>query len=345
VLVRENLSIASSDDIRRSATPVRGIDRPSVGTIEDAAAAAMGCVGVDEHDAVAIVCNPPQRRIAEALKAAASALSDEVSLAEYPTVTRHGEEPPPDVTRTMHRATVILAPTVYSLSHTQARVAATSRGARFAGMSSLNENAFAQALPVNYRRLARRARLVAAALTAARTCRISSPAGADAIFDLGTRRALADDGDLRTPGAFGNLPAGEAYIAPVETDAHGIVIVDGAIAGYGILRNPLRIQLDGGRVVGAEGEAAEWLLATLNAGGPAGRVIAEIGVGVNPGASISGISILDEKALGTAHIAFGTNTSFGGANTAEVHVDAILRAPMISLDGRVVLDHGQLMCL
>jgi len=42
--------------------------------------------------------------------------------------------------------------------------------------------------------------------------------------------------------------------------------------------------------------------------------------------------VLDEKARGTAHVAFGTNTSFGGINDAGVCVDAVLRSPTIHLD-------------
>jgi leucyl aminopeptidase (aminopeptidase T) len=54
-------------------------------------------------------------------------------------------------------------------------------------------------------------------------------------------------------------------------------------------------------------------------------LIAEVGIGVNPSARLTGNSILDEKSLGTAHVAFGGNTGFGGANAASVHIDGIMR--------------------
>jgi leucyl aminopeptidase (aminopeptidase T) len=91
----------------------------------------------------------------------------------------------------------------------------------------------------------------------------------------------------------------------------------------------------------AEGEAADWLLTTLDAGtGQDGRAIAELGIGVNPGARVNGINILDEKALGTVHVAFGTNVSFGGVNAAAVHVDAILLKPTVSLDDEPFIRDG-----
>jgi leucyl aminopeptidase (aminopeptidase T) len=119
-------------------------------------------------------------------------------------------------------------------------------------------------------------------------------------------------------------------------------VVDGSLAGYGLLSHPLRLLLRGGRIVDASGEAADWLLRTLAAGpSDTGRTIAELGIGVNPGAHVTGANILDEKARGTAHVAFGTNVSFGGANDAEVHVDAVLLKPTMHLDGVPFIQDGE----
>jgi aminopeptidase len=47
--------------------------------------------------------------------------------------------------------------------------------------------------------------------------------------------------------------------------------------------------------------------------------------------------VVDEKALGTAHLAFGTSASFGGANQAGVHIDGVIRQPTIQLDDEAPL--------
>jgi leucyl aminopeptidase (aminopeptidase T) len=60
---------------------------------------------------------------------------------------------------------------------------------------------------------ARRSRAVAELLTRSRRARITCPLGTDLQVELGARAGIADDGDLRARGAFGNLPCGEAYIA------------------------------------------------------------------------------------------------------------------------------------
>lgn len=254
-------------------------------------------------------------------------------LLEYPALSRDGEEPPATVAEAMLEASVVFALTSHSLSHTRARLAATARGARVAGMSGLTEGTFAEALPIDYALLRARSSELAARLTSADSCRIASVAGTELTLSLAGRSAVSDDGQLQVPGAFGNLPAGEAYIAPLETIGTGTVVFDGALADYGLLREPLKVQLEAGRAIAAEGEAADWLLATLDGGGEHGRSIAELGIGSNPGARLCGLIAIDEKAAGTAHLAFGTSASFGGANQAAVHLDGILRQPTIELDG------------
>jgi leucyl aminopeptidase (aminopeptidase T) len=85
------------------------------------------------------------------------------------------------------------------------------------------------------------------------------------------------------------------------------------------------------------------LLKTLQAGGENGRTIAELGIGTNPGATITGAILEDEKAEGTVHFAFGTNTGIGGANQASVHIDGLVRDAMVELDGRAILRDGRLL--
>lgn len=67
----------------------------------------------------------------------------------------------------------------------------------------------------------------------------------------------------------------------------------------------------------------------------------ELGIGTNKAAILNGIILEDEKVYGTVHIAFGTNTSFGGTNKADCHMDGIILKPTLYLDGRKIIDHGE----
>ena len=306
-----------------------------------AAEAAADCLGVGARDKVLVLCNARERPTADLLADAARSRARSVRLLEYPTLSRNGEAPPDHVAGAMLDASVIFAATTYSISHTRARLAATAEGARIASMHGFTE-AFARAMSVDYGLLRSSGARLAAALSAAARCRITSAAGTDVNLSVRRRSATADDGNLQAPGAFGNLPAGEAYIAPLETIGDGSIVFDGALADYGLLRGPVHVRLEAGRAADAHGEAADWLLSTLDAGGQHGRAIAEIGIGTNPSAELCGLVAIDEKVLGTAHLAFGTSASFGGVNQADVHIDGMLRAPTIELDGEVLLDRGRL---
>lgn len=310
--------------------------------ITGAAAVCARRLAIAPGDRVAVVHNAPQERIATALAEAARDTGAEVVILEFEPATRHGEEPPAHVAEAMRRATAVLAPTSFSLSHTIARRTATDGGTRCATLPIITEEIFARAVPVDYAELERAGSLLAGALTAATNCRIVAPSGTDITFDLTGRVGSSDDARLDTPGSFGNLPAGEGYIAPLETRAEGVLVVDASLAGYGALARPLRIEVAAGRAVAAEGEAAEWLLAALDAGGPLGRHVAEIGIGTNPAAIVTGNILEDENVRGTVHVAFGSSAGIGGVNQASVHLDAVVRDPTIELDGRVVLDGGRL---
>lgn len=311
--------------------------------LEQAAATAVERLGVGPDDAFLVVYNEQLAEIAEAIAAAGRLRSPRVEALAFPPLSRHGEEPPLEVADALAAASAAALVTVSSLSHTLARNEASKRGARVASMPDITREAFERTLPVDYGWLERTGRALAAELGAAARCRITAPGGTDVELVLVGREGRSDDGDLRAAGAFGNLPAGEAYIAPREHEGSGTIVFDGSLGAYGLLASPLEITLEDGRMAAARGgEVADWLCATLDAGGVNGRYLAELGIGTNPAATITGKILEDEKVEGTAHIAFGTNTGIGGENQASVHIDGLIREPTIALDGRVVMRDGRL---
>jgi leucyl aminopeptidase (aminopeptidase T) len=310
--------------------------------VRESAEAALDCLGVQGGDVVAVVFNDEQRSIAEALALAANRRARAVTLLEFEATSRHGEEPPANVAEAMLAADVVLAPTSKSLSHTVARQAATQRGARIATLPTITEEIFVRALPIDYSELNRISQSVAARLTAASRARVTSPAGTDIVVTLEGREGRSDDGNLQQREAFGNLPAGEGYIAPIETSGDGMIVIDGSLAGYGRLADPVSLTVRHGRAVDASGDVGQWLMTTLEAGGEHGRSLAELGVGTNLGARLTGNVLEDEKASGTAHFAFGASQGLGGANAATVHVDGVMLDVRIELDGDTLLDDGRL---
>lgn len=312
--------------------------------LEAAGAVIIDRLAVTSRDAVLIVCNPELPHVAELVDAVAVAArrrSERVTVHDYPAGSRDGEQPPAAVAAAMRESTALVLLTRFSISHTNARMESTRGGARIASMPGVSRDTFARALPADYEQLRLAGQSLARRLTAASSCRVTTSAGTDVFLSLHGRTAIVDDGNLQAPGAFGNLPAGEAYIAPCENVASGTIVFDGSLAEWGKLKEPLTVVLEEGRIVNLEGgAAAEWLCETLDAGGSNGRVIAELGIGTNRGARVSGDVLEDEKAAGTVHFAFGNNMNMGGVNQASVHLDALVLRPHLVLDDVVILDEG-----
>lgn len=168
---------------------------------------------------------------------------------------------------------------------------------------------------------------------------ITGRAGTDLTLDVTGRRWLTDTLPMK-PGDFANYPSGEIFIAPLADGTDGVLVAD-IFVPYtveGLVDEPVRIHFEGGSVTSIEGgRAAELLQGIVDDAGPSGRVIAELGIGLNPAISPRGHVMLDEKAGRTAHVAIGNNVgSFGGTNESSIHVDCIFSEPQLEVDGRPI---------
>ncbi|MDI6894706.1 MAG: aminopeptidase [Bacillota bacterium] len=311
---------------------------------EGARVAVSQCLRVGPGESVLVVTDPDCRKVAEALWAAASAAGAEPLLLVMRARQAHGEEPPPAVAEAMKVAGVCLAPTSRSLTHTVARRQATAAGCRIASMPGITPEMMARTLAVDYRGIAALTEKVAALLDGAAEARVRTPAGTDLTLDISGRRAMRDTGLYTRPGDFGNLPAGEAYIAPGEGSARGRLVVDGSMAGVGTLDQPLVIEVVDGQADSITGGvAAARLTDLLDRVGRDARNLAELGIGTNPAARVTGNVLEDEKVLGTVHLALGANASFGGKVQVGSHLDGVLLSPDVWVDGVQIMRSGQLL--
>jgi leucyl aminopeptidase (aminopeptidase T) len=187
---------------------------------------------------------------------------------------------------------------------------------------------------------------MAARLETGRRARVTTPAGTDCTFDLQGRSWLIDDGRIDSPGAFGNLPAGEVYVAPLRDGAEGVCVIDCSIAveGLGILEHPIQLTFRQGRIVDIQGGSeADRVRQVIERAGSGADIVAELGIGTNDQARLTGRIITDEKVLGTAHVAFGHNKgSYGGDNEATIHIDGVMADASISVDGELAIERGKL---
>jgi len=195
-----------------------------------------------------------------------------------------------------------IAATTRSLSHTTTRKQATDAGIRGATMPGVTPEMLARAMAVDFEKMAARSNAIAKLLTAGTTARVSCPLGTEATFDLTGRSGIPDDGNLTDPGAFGNLPCGEGFIAPLNGEGR---IVTSSFAHPGVSHEPAVLNLRDGRLVSAERGTGPEYLRLLEAHGPLGMNLAELGVGTNERTGDAhGQCPRGREDPGTVHVAF-----------------------------------------
>jgi leucyl aminopeptidase (aminopeptidase T) len=238
---------------------------------------------------------------------------------------------------------VVLAPTVQSLSHTASRKAASEAGARIATLPGVTEEMLARVMSADMAELRRRGHAIADALNAGTEARITCDNGSDLRIGLEGRTAIPDAGELTAPAAFGNLPCGEGFISPDDRACEGTLVIDGTMAGVGIPAEPVRMTIEGGRLVAASGPEGRAYMDLLTVHGPEATTIAELGIGTNERAELTGHILEDEKLLGTAHVAFGASEAIGGRIQVPVHLDCVVLRPVVSIDGTAIVRGGELL--
>jgi leucyl aminopeptidase (aminopeptidase T) len=314
-----------------------------MGALESAALTAVrDCLGIQPHETLLVATDPPLAPLARVLVEAARPLAREVVLLEYQERELNGQEPPLPVPAAMAAVNAVLAVTSKSITHTAARRAACAAGARVATMPGITQECLIRTMNADYPAIAERTIRVAGLLSSARIAHLTSNLGTDLTLPINGITAIASTGLILNPGQWGNLPSGEAYLRPEEGKAEGVVVVDGALAGIGTVSEPVRITVKDGAAVEVEGgEDAHRFAAMLDKVGTAARNVAELGVGTNDRAVLTGKILEDEKILGTVHVAFGNNASMGGTVDVPFHVDGIILKPTLGLDGEVILRDGK----
>jgi hypothetical protein len=183
------------------------------------------------------------------------------------------------------------------------------------------------------------ARRLLAELEGTKEIHIRGRAGTDLRLRVEGRPWLSDTLPLG-PGEGHNFPSGEVFVAPLKDGTDGVLVADLTVpyTVEGLVDEPVTLRFEQGRAVSIEGGRAAQMLRELVADSGAGAdVIAELGLGLHPGLSPRGHTMLDEKAAHTAHVAIGRNTGgYGGDNEAAIHVDCIFSEPQVEADGRPV---------
>ncbi|MGB3113800.1 MAG: aminopeptidase [Candidatus Omnitrophota bacterium] len=287
-----------------------------------------------------IVTDTIKETIGRAFYGYAKEITPRAELIVIEPTREHASEPPGDVAEEMLKYDVQILVTEKSLTHTKARMAATTKGARVATMPTITEDIANRCLDIDYEALKKDSNRIYELLKGSSAIRITTEKGTDISFTVGSSEFFGKNGgSFDFPGAYGNLPEGEVSFAPETCD--GVYVVDASFADSGLLDSPLTFRVKDGRVYDISGKRSDEIKNRLNKVGPKAYVVAELGIGLNPKAKVIGNVLEDEKVRGTIHIAVGTNLSYGRDNDVPLHLDGVLTVPDIYLDDKKIMEKGR----
>lgn len=305
---------------------------------ESAKTSISSCMGAKPGEKLLILTDMEQLALAKEFVKAGNDLGVETVMVCGPVC--HSGEMPELSRAALADADVCMMITTGSFTHTKGRAEATERGCRIASMPGITEEIVEKTLGADYDEVERISRILTDKLTKAEKVRITTKAGTDLTLYCGGREGLADTGKLTERGAFGNLPAGEAMIAPIEAKGSGTLVVDGVIADFKVMEEPLSITFKDGRIVKTAGPDAEKFEEFVSQFEDTARNVCEFGIGTNASCKIIGNGLVDEKVFGTIHIACGNNLFMGGQQDCDMHYDMIINAPTVWIDDECVMEDG-----
>lgn len=180
----------------------------------------------------------------------------------------------------------------------------------------------------------------------ARRMRITSPAGMDVEFENDPERPVLVEGEVTGPGEY--MLFGQVDWAPIEESINGVIVFDGSVwppAELGVLREPIKLYVENGRVVriegGIEARVFEKWLKSFN--DPKMFHIAHLSYGCNPGARLTGNILEDERVWGVVEWGLGSQSSTfkGKLGMASSHTDGICLNPTVWADGVKIIENGE----
>lgn len=301
-------------------------------------------MGLKPEETLLIVTDEIKREIGLALHEAGKELCKESMLIEIKSREINGQEPPAAVAAMMKMVDVVVCPTAKSLTHTDARREAVKLGVRVGTMPGITVDIMSRCLNADFDKIVDMTNFIADRLKGVKVIRVVTESGTDISMPVEGRMIIPSTGVLREKGQSGNMPSGEVYLAPIEGQSNGTVVIDGSMASIGMIKTPITVKVvDGFAEEITGGEEAERLTAILDKSGRDARAVAEFGMGTNYKAKLTGLILEDEKVFGTIHIAFGNNLTMGGTIAVNSHLDGLVKEPDVYFDEKLVMKKGKLL--
>lgn len=260
-------------------------------------------------------------------KRLATGINLTVEMAEYNATGRNNADIPADIITVARGADLVIAMTEFSATAPLDGICKESASiTRCASMPGVTREMEDTALRADYKKVKIYSIAIADLLNRCTTAEVKFSTGDFLTIDLRNRQADADTGDCTQAGQCINLPAGEAFKVPYEAEGDELDVFGesrtGGILPVIINGELIRLVIEHNKITEVRGSGPEALdLRKLFEETSSRRNIAELGIGCNPEAVVSG-SVLEDEKVGL-HIAYGLSTHLGGRVDSDLHEDIV----------------------
>lgn len=256
-------------------------------------------------------------------------------------------EPSGQIREAMLASDVCVMATSQAIVHSDAGIAAQHQGTKLIAMEEVTADILGgPAAAADYETILEHGRRIRELWSEGDRARLTTPHGTDLEAGLTDRAGYFACGIVEEqPGVdlyVSAFPDGEAGISPVEGTTNGTLVWDTSMHEIGLFDEPIEATVEDGYVTDIRGgrEADQLRDMLESANDPESYNIAEISVGINPEATITGLMRQDKKAWGYIHMAVGANADTGGTVEAPVHIDGILSNATLTIDDTTVVEDG-----
>ena len=312
------------------------------------------CLQLQPHERITIITDEATREIAAALQVEVEEIGSEHTLFVWEDyATRPSPEMPREILEDLAQSQVSIFCAQSQRGELSARGqmtdVATKHFIRHAHMVNISPQIMCEGMRADFQDVdALSQRLVEWARHTARiTCR--TPHGTEFEGEFSPNLKWLKTSGIISPEKWGNLPGGEIFTAPMNTN--GTFVVDGVVgdylcAKYGDLKQtPLTIEVKNNRIVDLQCEDKELLedFRAYTSLDPNSNRVGEFAIGTNTACThVIGNILQDEKIPGI-HIAFGHPYSehTGADWKSKTHIDCVGRDFDIWFDGEPVMRGGK----
>lgn len=306
-----------------------------------------GCATPDDN--CLLIFDDTTVSLAKGFIEVAKQLEFRLTAIKTPVGNMHGAEPSIETHIAMGKHSLIFALTKYSLAHTKARLESACQGARFLSLPMYDRAMLSDpCLMIDYRKQRRVVEDITNAFSKGNSLHITTAAGTDIFLDINGRSGNCCPGYVNAPSELGSPPDIESNISPQEDMSRGVVIIDGSVTcpEIGLLTAPIQLDIENGRIVNITSDNHYYVSFLEQLLGPKSskrRVLAECGVGLNPLARLTGNMLTDEGAYGCLHFGFGSNSTVGGENTVDFHLDFVFKDATLVVDNNMIISKGNVL--